>query len=346
MATQRYKRGVWCATLIAGFVVTGLLAGQGVPRRIRSGATMPALSLTTVDGRRFAYDPNGAKVLGVVLLKTGQDHFSRIADDLETVVRQLRASGKPFDCVGVMSGPGARDSLRALDPEGHALLPVLLDPDFAVWGQLGVIAAPTAMVVGTDGKVRWTKAGYGYDFIPSFRAQLEQALGIAGRETDASAGVKTLENASSRARFQRHVQMARSLATRGRLNLAIEEFKKAQSLDPNAAEPVLELGELLCRSGENEAAVKLASEAVAKTDREKARVLLISGWARHQMGDVEAAESLLSQSLGLDPKSPRTLYELGKVFQAKGAIEQAAAHYRRALAQMFDEPAGVVPASR
>ena len=108
MATQRYKRGVWCATLIAGFVVTGLLASQGVPRRIRSGATMPALSLTTVDGRRFAYDPNGAKVLGVVLLKTGQDHFSRIADDLETIVRQLRASGKPFDCVGVMSGPGAR----------------------------------------------------------------------------------------------------------------------------------------------------------------------------------------------------------------------------------------------
>lgn len=346
MATQPYKRGIWSTSLIVGFVVTGLLAGQGGARRIRPGATMPTLSLATVDGKRFVYDPNGAKVLGLVLLKTGQDHFSRIADDLETVVKQLRASGKPFDCVGVMSGPGARDSLRSLDPDGHALLPVLLDPDFAAWGQLGVIAAPTAIVVGTDGKVRWTKAGYGYDFIPRFRAQLEQALGIAGRDTGTSTGVQTLENASNRARFQRHVQMARSLAKRGRLNLAIEEFKKARSLDPNAAEPVLELGELLCRSGENEAAVKLASEAVVKTDREKARVLLISGWARHQMGDLDAAESLLSQSLELDPKSPRILYELGKVFQEKGEINQAAAHYRRALALTFGEPVGAGPASR
>ncbi|MHC4517077.1 MAG: tetratricopeptide repeat protein [Planctomycetota bacterium] len=346
MSAQQYKRVIWLAAFVSGFAITGLLIGREGLRRIRRGETMPAFSLATADGERFVYDPNGARVLGVVLLKTGQDHFSRMADDLETVVRKLKASGKPFDCVGIMSGPGARDSLHALDPNGHTSLPVLLDPEFAVWGKLGVIAAPTAIVVGTDGKVRWAKAGYGYDFIPSIRAQLAQALGIEGSDADASVRVETLQNASNRARFERHVQMARSLAKRGRLKLAIDEFKKAQALDPNAAEPSFELGELLCRNGENAAALKVASEAKVATNREKARMLLISGWARGQMGDLDVAQSLLSQSLELDPKSPRTLYELGKVFQQKGEMDRAVAYYRRALAQMFDEPANAVAPSR
>ena len=107
----------------------------------------------------------------------------------------------------------------------------------------------------------------------------------------------TLANASNRARFERHAQMARSLAARGRFEMAIAEFKKAQALDPNAANVVLELGELLCRAGENAAALKMATEAEVKTDREKARQLMICGWARRRMGELDIARSLLSQSV-------------------------------------------------
>lgn len=338
MATLRCRRWVWSTGLVLGFLIVGSLWGQGGLRRIDIGDTMPAFSLTTSDGKSFTYDANHAGVLGIVVLKTGQDHFSRIADDLETVVKELKTHGKPFDCVGVMSGPGAKESLQSLDPNGHTLFPVLLDPQYVLWGKLGVVAAPTVVVVGADRKVRWAKAGYGYDFIPSFHAQLAQALGITDRGADASVHVETLENTSTRARQERHAQMARSLAKRGRLELAIDEFKKAQSLDPNAVDVVLELGELLCRTGQNEAALKTASEAKIKTDREKARTLLISGWARRQMGELDTAQALLSQSLELDPRSPRALYELGKVLQTQGKVEQAVAYYRRALAEVFEEP--------
>ena len=346
MSAQQHRRVICLVAVVSGFAMARVATSEEGLRRIRPGETMPAFSLPAADGKPFTYDPNGGRVLGLVLLKTRQDHFSRMVEDLEGVVKNLKAGGKPFDCVGVMSGPGARDSLWALDPNGHPLLPVLLDPDFALWGKLGVIAAPTAIVVGTDGKVRWAKAGYGYDFIPGFHLQVAQALGIAESDAETSVHVETLQNASDRARFQRHVQMARSLAKRGRLNLAIDEFKKAQALDPNAVEPVFELGELLCRNGQNEAALKIVSEAEARTDRERARLLLISGWAQRQIGNRDTAQSLLSESLKLDPKSPRTLYELGKLFQEKGQMDQAADYYRRALAQVFDEPAGAVPPSR
>ena len=337
MATLKYRRPVWLAALVLGFLMVGSSRGQGGLRRIDVGETMPAFSLATSDGKSFTYDVNHAGVLGIVVLKTGQDHFSRIADDLETVVKELKTHGKPFECVGVMSGPGAKESLQSLDPNGHVLFPVLLDPQYALWGKLGVVAAPTVVVVGADRKVRWAKAGYGYDFIPSFHAQLAQTLGITDRAADASVHVETLANTSSRARLERHAQMARSLAKRGRLELAIDEFKKAQTLDPNAVDVVLELGELLCRTGQNETALKTASEAKVKTDREKARALLISGWARRQMDQLDTAHTLLSKSLELDPRSSRALYELGKVLQAQGKVEQAAACFRRALALVFDE---------
>lgn len=338
MAAPKCSRFVCFAGLVMGTLLVDALLGQEGLRRVHVGDIMPAFSLATSDGRNFTYDANHAGVLGIVILKTGQDHFTRIADDLEAVVKELKTHGKPFDCVGVMSGPGAKDSLQSLDPNGHALLPVLLDPEFALWGKLGVVAAPTVVVVGSDRTVRWAKAGYGYDFIPSFHTQLAQALGITDNTADASVRVKTLENTSSRARFERHAQMARSLAQRGRTELAIDEFKKAQSLDPNAVDVVLELGELLCRTGQNEAALKTASEAKVKSEREKARTLLISGWARRQMGELDMAQSLLSQSVELNPRSPRALYELGQVVEARGEVEKAAAYYRQALAQMFEEP--------
>jgi Flp pilus assembly protein TadD len=338
MSLLQRRRFVCCAIIVLEFVAAGpLLGGEGL-RRVRAGETMPAFSLATADDKPFVYDANYAGVLGVVVLKTGQDHFSRIADDLATVAKEFRASGRQFDCVGVMCGPGAKESLQTLDPNGHAAFPILLDPQFELWGKLGVIAAPTAVVVGGDHKIRWAKAGYGYDFIPSFHAQMAQALGIANARADGAMPVTTLQNASSRARLERHAQMARSLAKRGRVDLAISEFKKARALDPNAVDVILELGELLCRAGENEAALKVAAETKARTNLEKAHALLISGWARRQMGDLNAAQSLLTQSLELDPQSPRALYELGQVFQTGGDLEKAAAHYRQALALLLGDP--------
>lgn len=339
MSLLQRRRFTLCAVLVLGFAGAGRSWGQEGLRRIHPGETMSGFSLSTADDKPFVYDANYAGVLGIVVLKTGQDHFSRIADDLQTVAKELKASGKRFDCIGVMSGPGAKESLQALDPSGHAGFPVLLDPKYELWGKLGVIAAPTAVVVGADHKVRWAKAGYGYDFVPSFHAQMAQALGITEAGADKGTPVVILENTSSRARLERHVQMARSLAKRGRVDMAISEFKKAQALDPNAVDVALELGELLCRAGDTEAALKVAAEAKVRTNLEKAHALLISGWARRQMGELSTAQSLLTQSLGLDPQSPRTLYELGLVSQAGGDLEKAAAYYHKALALLYDEPA-------
>ncbi len=314
------------------------LLGQEALRQWRVGDVMPEFSLSDPNGPTFKYEHTQTRVLGVIVLQAGQMHLDRLLKDLEGLVEKLRAQGATFDCIGVMSGPGAGGALRSRDAEAREALPVLADPKFAFWGKLGVIAAPTAVVVGADHKIQWIKAGYGYDFVAGFHAQLAKALGLGG-SPEATVRVETLENTSDRARHDRHIQLARTLARKGRPELAIEELEKLRRLDPNSVEIALELGEVLCRAGRNEEALKLASGVKSDAPADKARTLLISAWAKRQLGDTKAAESLLMKALELTPKSPRILYELGKVHQDRGDRDKALECFRSALAEVFGDAA-------
>jgi tetratricopeptide (TPR) repeat protein len=302
---------------------------------------MPEFSLTDARGTAFRYEHTQARVLGVLILQAGQTHLPRLVTDLEVLLQKLRVEAPGFDCVGVMSGPGTSEFLRSRAADADKALPLVADPNFAFWGKLGVIAAPTAVVVGTDHKVRWIKAGFGYDFVAGFHSQLNEALGLGG-SAGADTHVQTLENTSVRSRRDRHIQLARALAKKARYESAIGELEKARELDPNAVDVALELGEILCRAGKNEAALKTVAQVKAESAEDRAHGMLVSAWAKRQMGDIVAAESLLTKAVELAPESPRILYELGKVHQAKGDTEKALVCYRRALAGVFGdtEPAG------
>jgi len=312
------------------------LAGQEALRRIHVGDPMPEFSLSDVNGATVHYDGKEARPLGIVILQAGQSQRERLVTDIEALVQKLRSEGAAFDCLGVMMGPGTSEYLRSRDLEARTAFPIFTDPNFAFWGKLGVIAAPTALVVGSDHKVQWVKAGYGFDFLASFHAQLNTALGLAGA-ADASARVDTLTNSSARARRDRHIQLARALAKKGRLESAIAELEKVRALEPNAVDVALELGEVLCQAGKNEAALKMAAEVKAESSSDKAHAMMICAWAKRQMGELDAAAAILAKALALDPESPRILYESGKVHQAKGDSEKALACYRRALAGIFGD---------
>ena len=48
-----------------------------------------------------------------------------------------------------------------------------------------------------------------------------------------------------------------TLAKKGRWDAAVKELETLHQADPNAIEVTLELGEILCRAGKSEAALKL-----------------------------------------------------------------------------------------
>jgi len=345
MLTEKEPITAWWFVVALAVLGTSELLAQAGLRRIQVGDKMPEFSLQDPSSATFSYTHERARPLAVVVLQTRQQRMERMVADIEAVVEKLRTEGVVFDCVGVLSGPGDTAHLQSRDEEARARFPLLLDPEFALWSKLGVVAAPTAVVVGPDHEVTWVKPGYGYDFIPNLQAQLAKVAGLSSA-SDEPVRVETLQNSSSQARQKRHLLMARALAKKGKLEPAIRELRSLQELDPNSLEVALELGEYLCRAGQNEAALEVAASMKTSSNRDKAQMLLISGWAKRQMGELDAAESFLTQAVELDAGSARVLYELGKVHQIKGDVEKAVAYYRRALARVFGETEPVGPSHK
>jgi tetratricopeptide (TPR) repeat protein len=307
-------------------------------RNLKIGEQMPQFSLPDSNGGTFAYTHGRNKVLIVVFLPPAQRRIGRTITDVERVIEELQGNAKELNFVGVISGPAVKDIPAPAKPDAKLTFPILLDGDFHLWGKLGVIAAPTVVIAGKDDIVAWTKAGYGYDFVPMVRVHIEQVLGIVQENAMEDAEqVKTVTNDTVEARTQRHLQMAKILETKGRIEPAIDELQKAVRLDPNDIEPSLQLGELLCKVGRNEEALNLAGKLQATTKSDRGRLLVISGWAKRQMGDVETAERLLREATTLNPTSIRALFELGKTQQARGRTEEAMKSYRAALSLLFGE---------
>ncbi len=307
-------------------------------RKVSVGNTMPEFSLQSSDGTAFTYKHGGDKVLVLAFLPTVQGRLQRAVTDVEALAKSFPEQAKQLDFACVISGSAEEDLLKGLKSGSERALPILLDGEYHLWGTLGVIAAPTVLIVGKDDRILWIKPGYGYDLVPVARVYVNQALGIAQQITPEDAQhIKAVTNDTVSARLQRHLQMAKMLEQKGRFESAAAEIRKAAELDPNAVEPGLELGELFCRVGRPKAALELAEKLKAPTRTDKARVLLISGWARRQMGELEQAEKLLLEATALDPKSIRAFFELGKVYQARGQMDKAVESYHKALTIVFAE---------
>ena len=307
-------------------------------RKVKVDERMPEFSLPDSSGGTYTYKNNQDKVSFLVFLPTSQRRIERALSDIDNVLESLRENNGQLRVVGIISGPSAKDFSMPGKLKSKLTFPILLDGNFQLWGRLGVIAAPTVIIVGKDDTIKWIKAGYGYDFVPIVRARLKQALGIAQETSVEDARqVKTVTNDTVAARIQRHLQMAKILEEKGRIGSAIAELQKAAELDPNASAPIFELGELFCRAGRNKEALNLTEKLRTTNKSDKARLLLISGWARRQMGELETAEEILLEAITLNPTSIRALFELGKIHQTRGQTEKAMKLYYHALTLHFNE---------
>ncbi|MHC4265887.1 MAG: hypothetical protein ACYSUK_08135 [Planctomycetota bacterium] len=313
---------------------------QAQLRKIKIADKMPEFSLPDPDGNLFNYKSDNQQMLAVVFLQANQKQSERAVTGVKEVIKELQGKAEPFDFIAIIDGPNALDFYNSINNEPQNSLRILMDTEYKLWGQLGIIAAPTSLIVGKDGKVLWIKAGYGYDFAPLLRSHLSQALGIVEQDvSEESTQVETLSNTAVDMRVGRHLQMAKMLEQKGRFESAITEVTKAKELDPNSIEIILELGELYCRAGKGKEALSGVAEIKTESYIQKSRVKLIFGWANRQKGDFDAAEKFLIEATKLNPKSSRGFFELGKVYQGKGQNDKAMQSYYKALSLIFEEQA-------
>jgi cytochrome c-type biogenesis protein CcmH/NrfG len=310
-------------------------------RRISIGNKLPEFSASDFSGNIFDYKHGNGKVLMAVFLSPKQKNSIRAATDIKGIVSKLANSAKHLSVVVAVNDPNNQTIFHSEpnepDPnEPGVVVHVVADTEYRLWGKFGIIATPTVVISDTNDTVLWIQAGHGYDFAPVVRARLNQALGIAQDIDPNEAGrVRTVTNATLDARAKRHLQMAKMLQKKGRLESAIEQMRKARELDPNSPKLALELGKLLSVTGRAKEALEVIEGVPAISRQDRAELMITSGSAKRQLGELDKAEELLIQASKLDTKSGRALFELGQVYQAKGEVEKAMLIYYRALTLIF-----------
>ncbi len=318
----------------------------GELRGIKTGTKVPEFSATDLSGAAFDYKHGSGKVLVTAFLSAGQKQSASAAQDLQKIARQLDKYAEQIQFVIITNNQETRDYFKSTDRKVNSDFRILLDTEYKVWGLFGVIVTPTLAITDKTDTLKWAKSGYSYDFAPAARLHIEQALGLADATRQDVSQVRTLKNTTEWSKVKRHLRMAKTLEAKGRLESAIRQAIGAQKLDPNSIDVNLQLGQLYCKTGKGQEAIKAVEKAEAKNRAQKAQIKLILGWANRLLGELDAAETLLLEAARLDPRSPRVLFELGKTYVATGQKDKAIEAYQNALAKLFDEKRERTPSKK
>jgi len=330
---SRRLRKILFMLMLTGILPPTLL---GKTRRLQVGEAMPAFQTTDDQGQTVTHDADLDRGTLVVFLSSRQERSDKATEDLTKIIHELGRPAARLDVFAVVDDPNHftawHDHLKGF--AGH--LHVATDPGKHLWGQFGVIAIPTVIVAGPDDKVLGVAAGYGFDFAPSVRRYLFQALGMDAPERP-SAGVATLSNNTVDARVQRLLHTAALLKEKDHLDSALLEVRRAHELKPDSLPIVLEMVELLCLQGQGQEALAVVAEAPKGGPREQAHLAMIRGWAYRQLGQLDQAEEALKDALEISPREARCHFQLGRVYEAQGKTAQALDAYRQALILQFGD---------
>jgi arylsulfatase A-like enzyme/Flp pilus assembly protein TadD len=133
-----------------------------------------------------------------------------------------------------------------------------------------------------------------------------------------------------------HYQVGVLLVRTGRLEEAIQAFRTARELQPNASDLALALADALMRAGQAEAARDQADEAIAlaqnESDRERAAAYEMAARVALVNKDGEAATQFAELAHAADSTRPVAQFVKGRLLYEQGEYGEAAAAFQEAVA--------------
>ena len=313
--------------------------------RVTLGDPMPVLVLPRGDDAAGEYDLDQLKgrPAVVVFWRPGQSLSLDALRDLREIQQDLGG-----ERVGIVAVDSARSSPAEVQAalEGEPMpFPVLLDPERDLYGTIRVIVSPTTFLIDAGGVMRFKLASHPEYYRKVIGARLRHLLGDIDQEQMMREIEPTVHKIDQDlAAAWRMYNLGRKLQAEGKPDDAVALFEKAVAQYPSLPEARCALGFMRLSAGDLEAAdehfrTALTYQPAAPLARLGQAVVLA------RAGRAQQAEPILLSLLGQNAIAVRVRYELGRLYRARGADDEAVAYFEDALSLLFPEAAPAAGAS-
>ncbi|MCP3904905.1 MAG: tetratricopeptide repeat protein [Planctomycetes bacterium] len=319
------------AAALAAFALLLTAVERGVAvTHLGRGARPPALALETLDGKRVTLEDQRGRPVVVVF---GELYHQRTLSACGDIGEVLEADALATRGISVMLVIGQDEPKPALrERAGDPRLPpiILHDVTRQAFGDYRVAVMPSVVVIGADGRVVHSVAGY----TDRFKDIMNDALLVATGASSYEEFEKTLRPEATpvdeaRVRAGRITGLARQLARRRLDDLAVEKYREAIAVAPDyaparigLATAMLDTGRLAEAEREFRAALEASTSSV-EASLGLAYVLTLRGG-----DDLKEAREIIRDLLRDDPDEPRAHYVRGLLHQQSGETEEAMASFR------------------
>ncbi|MDB5440442.1 MAG: repeat-containing protein [Caulobacteraceae bacterium] len=138
-----------------------------------------------------------------------------------------------------------------------------------------------------------------------------------------------------------YLTQAANLRSLGRLEEAVEAYRKAARLSPRNAQTLVDLGSVLVQLGLDEEAQAAFAEAAVQTPK-RADAWILRGNALYRLGRFEEALAMQNRALRLTPDFAPSHFNRGNALLGLFRYEEAIASFDRALALERDFTAALI----
>lgn len=207
-------------------------------------------------------------------------------------------------------------------------LPVYLDPEQQAYGSLGLYIMPSVLLLDQNG-IALAGMGYSRDMTATLKGEIEILREEKSRaEVEAELNPVMVEKSEAEKAGNRSLEMGNVLARKGQLEAAQREYEAAVTHNPQLAEAHVELGCLFFQLGKITEARQSLDAGLDIADSLRGEICAAQVTAAQ--GDIDIALEDLKAMLFRNSRNAELHYVLGTLYDKKENHAMAAKEYSKA----------------
>lgn len=301
-------------------------------RNVKVGEPIPPFSVKVTNDEAVTNNAYEGKVLLLLFVRAQHANSERILDTAQEIL-----NANPDTKLRVLAVSTSRDSQESsgkLVKKNGLTFPIAADLNRKMYGDCGVVVAPTTLLVDEKGILRYEQTHTPPGYAIQLHLHTDLLLGkINPKQLEARLAQMKSRKPKAEVSHDRRLAMARMMIEDEKLDEAVALLTQLTSEQTSPRTAAL-LGDCYLRLGRVEDAAKCL-EPFAGLKRSPPGLKLALARLEVRRGDDEKAERYLLDALEKAPRKERILFELGRLYERQDQPSKALDCYRRALEAIY-----------